>query len=140
MALALTLAVALEPLAAGTPEQVPAGKDGLLELVPFATTRGLAAPLGRELTLYWIAGYAGGVFLPFRDATSGTETFAGGRYLLDSIKGADLGERDGRLTLDFNFAYNPSCAYDPAWACPLAQPGNTVAVEIPVGERYGRAH
>jgi len=45
------------------------------------------------------------------------------------------------MVLDFNFAYNPSCAYDPAWACPLAQPGNTVAVEIPVGERYaGIAH
>ena len=38
--------------------------------------------------------------------------------------------------LDFNFSYNPSCAYDPAWACPLAPVGNTVAVEIPVGELY----
>jgi hypothetical protein len=65
-------------------------------------------------------------------------TYGGGRYLLDTIKGADLGP--GRvpesLVLDFNFAYNPSCAYDPEWACPLAQPGNTTKVEIPVGERY----
>jgi uncharacterized protein (DUF1684 family) len=37
--------------------------------------------------------------------------------------------------LDLNFAYNPSCAYDPSWACPLAQPGNVVDVDIPVGER-----
>lgn len=39
------------------------------------------------------------------------------------------------VVLDFNFAYNPSCAYDPAWACPLAPAGNTVDVPIPVGER-----
>ena len=60
------------------------------------------------------------------------------RYLLDTVKGADLGPGAApvSLVLDFNFAYNPSCAYDPAWACPLAQPGNRVAVEIPVGERY----
>ena len=51
------------------------------------------------------------------------------------MKGADLGTGIGSLVLDFNFAYNPSCAYDPAWACPLAQPGSTVPVEIPVGER-----
>lgn len=65
-------------------------------------------------------------------------TYGGGRYLLDTIKGADLGpgQRPDSLVIDFNFAYNPSCAYDPAWACPLAQAGNTVAVEIPVGELY----
>jgi uncharacterized protein (DUF1684 family) len=63
--------------------------------------------------------------------------YAGGRYLLDTIKGSDLGGDDlGSLVLDFNFAYNPSCAYDPAWACPLAPPGNTVPVPIPVGEQY----
>ncbi len=66
-------------------------------------------------------------------------TYGGGRYLLDTVKGADLGPGSAArsLVLDFNFAYNPSCAYDPAWACPLAPPGNTVDVEIPVGERYG---
>ena len=58
-----------------------------------------------------------------RDATSGSETYGAGRYLLDTVKGADLGEDDGRLVLDFNFAYNPSCAYDPRWVCPLAPPG-----------------
>ena len=51
------------------------------------------------------------------------------------VKGADLGSRDRTLVLDLNFAYNPSCAYDPAWACPLAQPGNTLDVPVPVGER-----
>jgi len=90
----------------------------------------------RELGIYWMSGYAGGLFLPFRDATSGRETYGGGRYLLDTIKHADLGHEDGKLVLDFNFAYNPSCAYNEAWACPLPGPANRLAVEIPVGELY----
>ena len=69
-------------------------------------------------------GYAGGLFVPFRDATSGAETYGAGRYLLDTVKGADLGGdwRRGELMLDFNTAYHPSCAYDPKWNCPLAPP------------------
>ena len=82
-----------------------------MRLRPFARTDGLAAALGRELTLFWVEGYGGGVFLPFADATSGRESYGGGRYLLDGIKGADLGfAADGRAVLDFNFAYFPSCA------------------------------
>lgn len=87
------------------------------------------------LDLYWLAGYGGGIFLPFRDITSGTETYGAGRYLLDTVKGADLGSEDGRLVLDFNFAYHPSCVYDPRWVCPLAPPANRLAVPIPAGER-----
>jgi uncharacterized protein len=89
-----------------------------------------------ELELYWLDGYGGGLFLPFRDATSGTETYGAGRYLLDTVKGADLGAEGGRLVLDFNFAYNPSCAYDPGWVCPLAPPPNRLAAPIPAGERF----
>src|SRR6476659_7148466 len=74
--------------------------------------------------VHWLTGYGGGVFLPVRDATSGKESYGGGRYVLDTVKGADLGEQDGRLVLDFNFAYNPSCAYDLGWVCPLAPPAN----------------
>jgi uncharacterized protein len=88
------------------------------------------------LELDWLANYGGGVFLCFRDATSGTKTYGGGRYLLDTVKGADLGEEDGRLVLDFNFAYNPSCAYDPSWVCPLAPPANRLAIPVEAGERY----
>ncbi|HEX2293734.1 MAG TPA: DUF1684 domain-containing protein, partial [Actinomycetota bacterium] len=80
-------------------------------------------------------GYGGGLFLPFRDATSGRSTYGAGRYLYDTIKGADLGAEDGRLVLDFNFAYNPSCAYDPRWACPLAPPSNRLDVAVEAGER-----
>jgi hypothetical protein len=91
----------------------------------------------RRLALYWMEGYAGGLFLPFRDATNGAETYGAGRYLLDAAKSADLGGDPARRTLicDFNFAYQPSCAFDPRWACPLAPPENRLDVAIPAGER-----
>jgi uncharacterized protein (DUF1684 family) len=89
-----------------------------------------------ELELYWLEGYGGGLFLPFRDATSGSETYGAGRYLFDTVKGADLGTSGGRLVLDFNFAYNPSCSYDPRWVCPLAPPPNRLTVPVRAGERY----
>jgi uncharacterized protein len=93
-----------------------------------------------SLELYWLEGYGGGLFLPFRDATAGLESYGAGRYLFDTVKGADLGKTDdGRLVLDFNFAYNPSCAYDPRWVCPLAPPKNRLGIEIRAGERTGLA-
>jgi uncharacterized protein (DUF1684 family) len=87
------------------------------------------------LELYWLEGYGGGVFLPFADETRGTETYGAGRYLLDTVKGSDLGTEDGRLVLDFNFAYNPSCSYDDRWACPLTPPANRLPLPIRAGER-----
>ena len=92
-------------------------------------------PFG-ELEVYWIQVYGGGVFIPFRDATSGTESYGAGRYLLDTIKGADLGGEGDRLVLDFNYAYNPSCAYDPRWSCPLAPAPNWLQVPVRAGERF----
>jgi uncharacterized protein (DUF1684 family) len=89
----------------------------------------------QSLDLHWLEGYGGGIFVPFADATSGSETYGGGRYVLDSVKGADLGMEGERLVLDFNFAYNPSCAYDPRWICPLAPSSNRLEVAIRAGER-----
>jgi uncharacterized protein (DUF1684 family) len=89
-----------------------------------------------QLDMYWLEGYGGGLFLPFRDATAGTETYGAGRYLLDTVKGSDLGGTTDQLILDFNFSYNPSCAHDPKWVCPLAPPPNRVAVAIRAGERH----
>jgi uncharacterized protein (DUF1684 family) len=91
-------------------------------------------PLTLEVS--WLAAYGGGAFLSFRDATSGQESYGGGRYLLDTVKGADLGEAQGRLVLDFNFAYNPSCSYDPGWVCPLAPPANRLTVSVEAGEKH----
>jgi uncharacterized protein len=88
------------------------------------------------LDVYWIDVYGGGVFIPLRDATAGDTTYGGGRYLYDTVKGADLGSTpSGQLILDFNFAYHPSCAYNPEWSCPLAPPGNRLDVRIEAGER-----
>lgn len=90
----------------------------------------------QSLEVYWLSGYGGGVFLPFRDATAGQETYGAGRYLLDTVKGSDLGGADGTLVLDFNFAYNPSCSYDPRWVCPLAPPPNRLDIRIEAGEKH----
>ncbi|HYI45322.1 MAG TPA: DUF1684 domain-containing protein, partial [Actinomycetota bacterium] len=87
-----------------------------------------------SLEVFWLETYGGGIFLPFRDGTSGTETYGAGRYLLDTVKGADLGNEGDALVLDFNFAYNPSCSYDPRWVCPLAPPSNRLAMEVRAGE------
>jgi len=103
---------------------------------PFARARFELRGEPLSLEVAWLAAYGGGAFLSFRDATSGHDTYGGGRYLLDTVKGADLGEDDGRLLLDFNFAYNPSCSYDPGWVCPLAPPANRLTVAVEAGEQH----
>ena len=128
---------------AATPRriEVETGTDGV---VPFELIGRVELPAIGALDVWRLASYGGGLFIPVKDALAGQHggTYGGGRYLLDTVKGADLGPgaEPNSLVLDFNFAYNPSCAYDPAWACPLAQPGNIVDVEIPVGERYSGAY
>jgi uncharacterized protein (DUF1684 family) len=103
---------------------------------PFSLVRiGAVEIPGGTLDVHWLDVYGGGLFLPFGDTTNGHFTYGGGRYLLDTIKGADLGGDGDRLWLDFNFAYHPSCAYDPRWSCPLAPPGNRLPVAVEAGER-----
>jgi uncharacterized protein (DUF1684 family) len=116
---------------------VDLGGDGTLRYTRVGALR-FAFPSGGGpgvLSLFWVEGYGGGLFLPFRDATSGGATYGGGRYLWDTIKGADLGGGEQSLVLDFNYAYNPSCAYDPRWVCPLAPPENTLPWAVEAGER-----
>jgi len=88
-----------------------------------------------RLSLFWINGYGGGVFLPFGDTTNRQTTYGAGRYLYDTIKGADLGATLDSLVLDFNYAYNPSCAYNERWVCPLAPRENRLSFPIPAGEK-----
>jgi uncharacterized protein (DUF1684 family) len=110
------------------------GDDGLLRCRRAAR---LVTPLG-TLTLFWITGYGGGLFLPFRDATAGRETYGGGRYLVDTIKGTHgraLTVTGDDAVLDFNYAYNPSCAYNPRYACPLAPRENWLDAPVRAGER-----
>ena len=115
--------------------EVEASAGEPMAFVRFAVGRFTLGGTDCELELYWLDAYGGGVFVPFADATSGAETYGAGRYLLDTVKGADLGTEDGRLVLDFNLAYNPSCSYDPRWACPLAPPANRLPLPVRAGER-----
>ena len=124
----------LEDLEA-TPEAIETSGPEPLLFTPFARAHFELRGEALALELDWLASYGGGVFLCYRDTTSGNETYGGGRYLLDTVKGADLGDEDGRLVLDFNFSYNPSCVYDPSWVCPLAPPANRLAVAVEAGER-----
>lgn len=108
--------------------------DGPTHMERFGRIRFTIADKEVSLSLYWILGYGGGVFLPFRDSTNRDETYGGGRYLLDTIKSADLGRGASGLVIDFNYAYNPSCAYNPRWHCPLAPHENWLSVPIRAGE------
>lgn len=103
-------------------------------VIPFVRFGAVDLDVG-SLEVFWLDAYSGGVFLPFRDATAGKTTYGGGRYLLDTAKSADLGAIGDELVLDFNFAYHPSCRYDPKWVCPLAPLGNRLQVAIDAGER-----
>jgi uncharacterized protein (DUF1684 family) len=125
-----------------------AGPSGVLflpssgpEMLSFDRVGWIDVPLpggGQRLSLFWLSGYGGGLFLPFRDGTNGTDTYGAGRYVLDTAKGADLGAGTlpGTLVIDFNFAYQPSCAWDSRWACPLAPPENRLDAPILAGERF----
>jgi uncharacterized protein len=121
----------------GTLEIDTGGPDGV---VGYRRVGVLDTPYG-ELSLWWIEAYGGGLFLPVRDGTCGTEAYGGGRYLTDTVKGTHgrglVPIGPDRVRLDFNYLYNPSCAYDDQWLCPLAPPENRVTARIEAGElRY----
>lgn len=132
----------LLPEGGGQERPVRTGTDGV---VPFVRLGTFDVPGIGALAAWRHQGYGGGIFVPFRDATAGRRgpgaSYGAGRYLIDTIKGAYLGTSDSAspdvlYVLDFNFAYNPSCAYNEAWACPLPGPENRVSADIPVGEQY----
>lgn len=128
----------------------PLAKVGLHSLGPGEEAVGVPDRIGwvevpfpagtRQLAVYWLVGYADGLFLPFRDTTNGHETYGAGRYLLDTAKSADLGPGalEDTLVLDFNFAYHPSCAFDARWVCPLAPTENWLDLPVAAGEQIRR--
>jgi uncharacterized protein (DUF1684 family) len=110
------------------------GEDGILH---YRRMGRMETPVG-ELTLFWLLAYGGGLFLPFRDGTGATATYGGGRYLTDTIKGTfgrGLVLDGDDVTLDFNYAYNPSCAYNSAYLCPLAPRENWLTARVEAGEQ-----
>jgi uncharacterized protein (DUF1684 family) len=131
----------VEPADPGDPLQIDTGgEDGV---ITYRRAGWLHFRLGGadcRLTVFGLVGYGGGLFLPFRDATSGNETYGGGRYLFDTVKNTDglvldLKAGSPEITIDFNFAYNPSCVYDARWACPLAPRENWLTVPVRAGEK-----
>ncbi len=113
------------------------------DTVTFPTTTG---ELQRYVTAGHLAFEAGGVqrrleafetvagpepvlFVPFRDATTGRETYGGGRYL-----SLDL-QPSGRYALDLNRSYHPYCVYNPSYSCPLPPAENTLELAVTAGER-----
>jgi uncharacterized protein len=136
----LQLSARLEPDPQAEAPDVPRSGEGAA--MPFTRIGwvGFAVEgVEQRLAVYWLNEYAGGIFIPFRDATSSAETYGGGRYLWDSAKGADLGSDGDELVLDFNYAYHPSCVYDERWSCPLAPQENWLTVPIAAGERLAPA-
>jgi len=114
--------------------EVDVGEDGRVRLTRAGYLRFELEGAACRLTAFWIGGYGGGLFVPFRDATSGAGSYGGGRYLLDTIKHADLGSHGGGPVLDFNYAYAPSCAHHPRWVCPLSPPENRLELAVRAGE------
>jgi uncharacterized protein (DUF1684 family) len=127
--------------------EAPASGPRPMPLQPAGVVAFCIAGESLRLTVFWIDVYGGGLFLPFRDLTCPQESYGAGRYLFDTVKGSGFepgagsapddptGYAGGRITLDFNYAYNPSCAYDDRWACPLAPRENWLRVAIHAGER-----
>jgi uncharacterized protein (DUF1684 family) len=119
-----------EPLALS----IPTDGDGSTAMRLVGRVR-LPAPFDATLDVWWLRQYAGGLFLPVRDGTAGAESYGGGRYLLDTAKGADLGGTADSLVVDLKTLYHPSCRYDARWQCPLAPRGNTIRARVEAGER-----
>lgn len=124
----------VDPDVPATTLEIDTGEDGLLTLRRAGHLHFELDGRPLRLTAFWLTGYGGGLFVPFRDRTSGVRSYGGGRYLIDTVKHADLGSEGEGLVLDFNFAYAPSCAHDPRWVCPLAPPENALDVEVDAGE------
>lgn len=124
-----------------THQDVAVSSGGTFSFTRVGTARFRLQEAEHQLELFWNDGYGGGIFLAFTDQTSGSTTYGGGRYLIDTVKGADFGfdGEAGTVLLDFNFAFNPSCSYDPQWACPLASAANRLPIPVTAGEQHPEA-
>jgi uncharacterized protein (DUF1684 family) len=120
----------------GATFELPGSAEGHVTAERAGTARFSLHDEPLSLSVFWLLDYAGGLFVSFRDATSGSETYGAGRYVLDTAKGADLGASGTQVILDFNFAYQPSCSYDPQWSCPLPPRENWLKAPIRAGERF----
>jgi uncharacterized protein (DUF1684 family) len=123
---ALRLEVPVERLAAKETVQMPTSTGGVQTYQKYGRFTFTVEGQEAELTLY-SGDY--GYFLPFADALAGSETYGGGRYLEPEPLGG------GKFLVDFNLAYNPYCAYNPNWSCPIPPKENRLAVAVRAGEK-----
>ena len=98
-----------------------------------------------RLTVLSLVQYAGGLFVPFKDTTAVHQTYGAGRYLFDTAKDTDglvleITPGSPEVVIDFNYAYNASCAYSARWACPLAPPENFLRLPVTAGEMNWAPH
>ena len=131
--------VSLTPIGKAMPHTVDGGNDGVINFQPIALTSGLKSRLVKELTIYQLNHYGGGLFLPFCDGTNQSLSYGGGRYFIDTAKSAWLGVTENRVRLDFNFSYFPSCAHNDRFVCPLSPQENRLPIEVTAGERWDSA-
>jgi uncharacterized protein (DUF1684 family) len=141
---AYRITAAFEPSADPTELVIDTGgDDGAIRYRRAGLLRFSLAGTECKLLVLSLIAYAGGLFVPFKDATSRHETYGGGRYLFDTVKNTDglvleFESGGSNVVLDFNYAYNPSCAYSPRWACPLAPVENVLPIPIRAGEKNYR--
>ena len=121
----------------GTPEAIEVGHsgEGSTRFLSIGRLEFDIAGTPAALSAFWLDAYGGGLFVPFRDNTNSETTYGGGRYLIDTVKGADLGRVGEEIVLDFNYAYHPSCVHSDRWSCPLAAAGNSIDLDVTAGER-----
>ncbi|HET6447359.1 MAG TPA: DUF1684 domain-containing protein [candidate division Zixibacteria bacterium] len=112
------------------------GNEGSIILIQVGQVKFTLLEHSAFLNAYWIEGYGGGLFIPFRVLSNGVTSYGGGRYLFDTIKGADLGTNRNEVNMDFNYRYNPSCAYHQQWICPLPPHDNSLSFSVTAGEKF----
>ena len=123
---ALRLDVQVEPLNDPKPMVMQTSTGGVQEYIRFGKFKFQVDGQEAELTIYQ-ADY--GFFLPFVDSQAGQETYPAGRYLEpEPLTG-------NHFLVDFNIAYNPSCAYNEMWSCPITPAENRLKVPIQAGEK-----
>ena len=125
--LALRFKAKVEPFAEHMHVHMQTSTGDVQEYVKYGTFQFKVDGQPAVLTVY--ASESGGAFVPFADATSGTETYGAGRYMELEHHG------DNRFHVDFNQAYNPWCAYSPEFSCPIPPKENRLLVPIRAGEQ-----
>jgi hypothetical protein len=127
----LIFEVKVEEFAEKEPINIQTSTGDVLTYDRFGRFRFTVDGQSAELTLY---SRDEDFFLPFTDALSGKETYGAGRYLEPIALGK------GKFLIDFNYAYNPYCAYNAHWSCPLTPSENRLKVAIRAGEKVFEAH